>query len=232
MTKPNPDYLEGGDDEVTRPSLIIFDLDGTLADSQAGVLHSFALTLGDVGRSASDEELRDLIGPPLSESFARLGFVGDDIDDAVTRYRAYYDRQGVDMSHLYDGTFAMLRALHDNGIELAVATSKRVDFARRMLRNLGVEDFFPVICGAALDGTVNTKTDVLEETLGLVGRHSQEEIWMVGDRREDVLAAIFHSLVPVGALWGYGGPSELEESGAEILVAVSSDLLKVAHLNL
>ena len=216
---------------MTRPSLIIFDLDGTLADSQSGVLHSFALTLGDVGQSASDEELRDLIGPPLSESFARLGFLGDNIDDAVTRYRAYYEREGVDMSHLYDGTIEMLGALHDNGIELAVATSKRVDFARRMLRNLGIEDFFPVICGASLDGTVNTKTDVLEETLGLVGRHPQGEIWMVGDRREDVLAAIFHSLVPVGALWGYGGPSELEESGAEILVAVSSDLLMVAHLN-
>jgi phosphoglycolate phosphatase len=232
VTEPSLDHLEGGDDEMTRPSLVIFDLDGTLADSQSGVLHSFALTLGDVGRSASDEELRDLIGPPLSESFARLGFVGDDIDDAVMRYRAYYDREGVDMSHLYDGTFEMLGALHDNGIELAVATSKRVDFARRMLRNLGIEDFFPVICGAALDGTANTKTDVLEETLGLVDRHPLGEIWMVGDRREDVLAAIFHSLVPVGALWGYGGPSELEESGAEILVAVSSDLLKVAHLNL
>lgn len=217
---------------MVRPSLIVFDLDGTLANSQAGILHSFALTLGDVGRSARDEELRDLIGPPLSESFARLGFVGDDIDDAVTRYRAYYDSEGVDMSHLYDGTFEMLGALQDNGIELAVATSKRVDFARRMLRNLGIEDYFSVICGAALDGTLNTKSDVLEETLSLVRRRPSREIWMVGDRREDVLAAIFHSLVPVGALWGYGGPSELEESGAKILVAVSSDLLRVSHVKL
>jgi phosphoglycolate phosphatase len=213
------------------PSLIVFDLDGTLADSQAGVLHSFTLTLADFGHSASAETLRDLIGPPLSVSFTRLGFVGDDVDVAVTRYRTYYDRDGVDMSHLYDGIAEMLGALRDHGVDLAVATSKRIDFARRMLRNLGIEGFFPVICGAALDGTLNTKREVLEETLRLVRPHPPREVWMVGDRREDVRAAILHSLVPVGALWGYGGRAELEDGGATVLVTDPSDVLRVLYPN-
>ena len=57
---------------MPRPQFIIFDLDGTLADSQAGILHSFRATLNDRGRSASDDELRDLIGPPPTE-VAELG---------------------------------------------------------------------------------------------------------------------------------------------------------------
>jgi phosphoglycolate phosphatase len=222
---------EGSGTVNDHPSLIVFDLDGTLADSQAGVLHSFTLTLADFGQSASAETLRDLIGPPLSVSFARLGFVGDDVDVAVTRYRTYYDRDGVDMSLLYDGIAEMLGALRDRGVELAVATSKRVDFARRMLRNLGIEDFFPVICGAALDGTLNTKREVLEEALRLVRPRPPGEVWMVGDRSEDVRAAIFHSVVSVGALWGYGARAELEDGGATILVADPSDLLRVLYLN-
>ena len=213
------------------PSLIVFDLDGTLADSQAGVLHSFALTLADFGHSASEETLRDFIGPPLSVSFARLGFARDEVDGAVARYRTYYDRDGVDMSHLYDGIAEMLGALKDHDIDLAVATSKRVDFARRMLRDLDIGDFFPVICGAALDGTLNTKREVLQEALRLVRPRPPSEVWMVGDRSEDVRAAIFHSLVPVGALWGYGGRAELEDGGAMILVTDPADVLGVLYLN-
>ena len=214
---------------MVRPSLVVFDLDGTLADSQEGVLHSFALTLAEDGRRESVTNLRNLIGPPLSESFERLGYDDEAIDDAVVRYRVHYDRDGVDMSRLYDGAMAMLDGLRALGIELRVATSKRVDFARRMLRNLAVDSYFSVVCGAALDGTLNTKREVLDEALRFAPSHSPIRSWMVGDRREDMRAALDLAVVPVGALWGYGSPDELRESGALLAMPSCSAVLEHLH---
>lgn len=210
---------------MSRPQFIIFDLDGTLADSQAGILYSFHATLSDRGRSASDDELRGLIGPPLGRSFARLGFADGEIDEVVALYRRYYDQGGVDLCHLYAGVQDLLEQLRRDGVALGVATAKRVDFASRMLANLGILGHFACVSGVSLDGRLTTKSEIVGEALELLGESPSAEGWMVGDRREDILAAIEHSLVPVGALWGYGSPDELAESGAQLLAASPRGLL-------
>ena len=210
---------------MSRPQFIIFDLDGTLADSQAGILHSFRATLNDRGRSASDDELRDLIGPPLGRSFARLGFADDEIDDVVALYRHYYDQDGVDLCHLYEGVRELLEGLDHDRVRLAVATAKRVDFATRMLANLGILGHFECVSGVSLDGRLNTKSEIVADALELLAESRSVQGWMVGDRREDILAATTHRLVPVGALWGYGSLIELAESGAQLLAPSPWELL-------
>lgn len=210
---------------MPRPTFVIFDLDGTIADSQEGILYSFHATLNDLGKRVPDDELRALIGPPLGESFARLGVNDSDLAQVVALYRSYYDRQGVERAHLYDGVRELLEQLHEAGVRLAVATAKRVDFATRMLGRLGVLDLFHSVSGASLDGLVNTKQEIVHEALQLLAGPSGVG-WMVGDRREDLRAAAFHSLVPVGVLWGYGSFDELVENGAQILATTPGDVLR------
>jgi phosphoglycolate phosphatase len=202
-----------------RPRFVVFDLDGTLVDSQAGILNSFHTTLRERGVSATDAELLDLIGPPLGDSFARLGFAADEIDEVVTLYRHHYDREGIDLAHLYDGVEEMLKVLGDSDVRLAVATAKRVDFAIRMLENLGVLDHFECVSGVSIDGRLTTKKDVVGDALVRLNEPQGHGGWMAGDRREDVLAALAHGLVPIGVLWGYGSRDELAESGARLVVA-------------
>lgn len=211
--------------DVDRRRLVIFDLDGTLVDSQSGIIASFRATLADIGASATDAELRDLIGPPLGESFARLGVAQGHIDDVVANYRTYYDQFGVEQCRLYDGVVDVLTALRDREFTLAVATSKRIDFARRMLVNLGVVDFFDSIGGATVDGRLKTKREILNWTLESLEPRSMPGRWMVGDRREDMLAARQCSLSAIGVLWGYGKREELVESGAQLLVESPFELL-------
>jgi phosphoglycolate phosphatase len=212
------------DPTLPRPRFVVFDLDGTLVDSQAGILSSFHATLHDRGVSATDAELVDLIGPPLGQSFARLGFADDEIEDVVALYRDYYDREGVDLCHLYDGVEDLLKALGDHDVRLGVATAKRVDFAVRVLTNLGVLDHFACVSGVSLDGRLTLKLEVVADALELLGEPGGRDGWMVGDRREDVLAGAAHELVTVGALWGYGSREELTESGARMLVTSPRDL--------
>jgi len=208
------------------PDFIVFDLDGTLANSEAGILSSFHSTLDDRGRSVDDEVLRDLIGPPLAESFLRLGFAPSEIDDVVSIYRSYYDRDGVAMSQLYEGVEEMLLTLDDAGIVLTVATAKRVDFAERMLRGLGVDHMFQAISGATLDGRLNTKTEILGHALSQLGAQRTGGGWMVGDRHHDVTASKVHHVVSVGVTWGFGSRDELLGAGADIIITEPSQLTR------
>jgi phosphoglycolate phosphatase len=202
---------------------VVFDLDGTLADSQEGILRSFHLTLVDEGIAATDEELRHLIGPPLEESFARLGIAPSRLAPVVERYRAYYDQVGVNAAVPYDGGVEVVRRLRDGDVRLAVATAKRVDFARRMLARFDIADCFDVIEGVSGDDRIRTKNDVVDAVRRALGESGVT--WMVGDRRQDVEAARHASWVPVGVLWGYGTRDELLEAGAALVIDAPSQLV-------
>jgi phosphoglycolate phosphatase len=211
------------------PTFAIFDLDGTLIDSQVGILESFRATLADFGSVASDDELKGLIGPPLNESFARLGFSGDLLDEVVDRYRDYYAESGVHGCHLYDGVLEMLTGLSSRGVRLGVATAKRVDFSNQILDELGIASLFETVSGANIDGTLSAKKEIVAEVLAFFQPDDQSDVWMVGDREMDVTASLFHGLIPIGVLWGYGSREELLSSGAEYLVDHPRELLDFAR---
>ena len=210
---------------ISLPSYAIFDLDGTLVDSQEGILHSFHATLGESGLSRSDEELRELIGPPLNESFAKLGFADRELDEVLDRYREYYAASGVTMCRLYDGIAQMLSRFRSSHIRLGVATAKRVDFAQQMIDSLGVAPYFEVVEGASVDGVITSKKEIVARVLEHFQPDDPRDVWMLGDRQYDVQASIFHGLTPVGVLWGYGSRAELTSSGAALVVAHPSELL-------
>jgi phosphoglycolate phosphatase len=206
------------------PGAVVFDLDGTVADSQEGILLSLHRTLTDYGRRGDDDDLRSLIGPPLDESFRSLGFDEDELPGVVDRYREIYDREGVDLARPYPGVIDVLTTLRQRGIPLALATAKRVDFAERMLNNFGVRGLFDAVAGASLDDSSTSKIEIVTEV-----RRVYEGVsggaWMVGDRRHDVEAARILGLVPVGVLWGYGSRAELEGAGARWLIERPEQLL-------
>jgi phosphoglycolate phosphatase len=206
------------------PGAIVFDLDGTVADSQEGILLSLHQTLLDYGRPANDHDLRSLIGPPLDESFRQLGFGEDELISAVDHYRDIYERVGVSLAQPYSGVLDVLNSLRRRGVHLALATAKRVDFAERMLNDFGVRDLFDEVAGASLDDSLTSKVEILGE-VRRVFEGVPGGAWMVGDRRHDVEAALAHGLTPVGVLWGYGSRAELEGAGARWLVERPRDLL-------
>jgi phosphoglycolate phosphatase-like HAD superfamily hydrolase len=211
------------------PTFAIFDFDGTIADSQEGILSSFRSTLDELGVATTDDELRSLIGPPLGESFSALGIAEHDLERVVARYRDFYAETGVHASRLYEGMATTLDLLAAAGVRMGVATAKRVDFADGMLRSLGVRDYFEVVVGASVDGTLTSKVDIVAEVLAYFQPGEPREVWMVGDRAQDVGAARAHGLVAIGVLWGYGTRSELAASGAEHFVTSPFELLELGE---
>jgi phosphoglycolate phosphatase len=167
-----------------------------------------------------------LIGPPLGESFRFLGVEEERIDEVVEIYRGFYAERGVHESQLYEGVATTLATLSEQGVRLGVATAKRVDFAREMLTTLGVAKLFDEISGASVDLRVTSKFDIMAIVMeGWTFGH-RLDLWMVGDRRYDMVAARAHEVGAVGALWGFGSPEELRGAGAHWLAARPQDLLE------
>ena len=118
--------MSGG--RTLRPAL--FDVDGTLVDSMDAVAETFdRIMREEAGIVHPREYYLRFVGPPLSESFAELGV---DPGYFVGAYRRRYSAKELELS-LFDGIEAMLERLHEAGVPMAIATSKRTEAAVALL---------------------------------------------------------------------------------------------------
>jgi phosphoglycolate phosphatase len=113
----------------------------------------------------------------------------------------------------------MLAALRDAGHVMCIATSKRRDFAERVIDYLGLRGYLRTVYGAEPGGGLDQKPDLLAHILGREG-FSPTRTVMLGDRLHDIHAAQTNHLRSIGAAWGYGGRAELEEAGADAIAEV------------
>ncbi|MDO4322592.1 MAG: HAD family hydrolase [Lachnospiraceae bacterium] len=197
---------------------LLFDLDGTLTDPGKGIRNSVAYALDKMGLPEQTEsELNRFIGPPLQEGFQLwCGLEDFGVDQAVTYYREYYQRQGMFENTVYNGIRELLLCLREQGSILAVATSKPEIYARQILDHFQLSEYFHLIAGGNLDGTRCTKTEVIRYVLNTY-RMDVGTAVMIGDRKQDILGAIANHLDSIGVLYGYGSREELDQAGAHIL---------------
>ena len=129
---------------------VLFDLDGTLTDSQEGIVKSVIYALESLGRELPPRDtLTAFIGPPLHESFSALcGMDEAETERAVREFRDYFARCGWAENVPYEGMAEFLAALHAAGLRLIVATSKPESFARKILEHFALERYFDLICGS------------------------------------------------------------------------------------
>jgi phosphoglycolate phosphatase len=204
--------------------LVLFDLDGTLVDSTPGVWTSVraaatALALPE----PTPAQLRAMVGPPLQEGFAHaLGVPAADVPRAVAAYREHYAAGAVLDVSVYDGIAELLRELGDDGVTLAVATSKPEPFAVRVLEHTGLLAAFAGVHGATLDGSVRHKDQVV--AAALAAHPGAEGPVLIGDRAQDVLGAAVHGLPCIGAGWGPAEDGELAGAGAAVVVATPAEV--------
>ncbi|MDT7580466.1 MAG: phosphoglycolate phosphatase [Pseudonocardiales bacterium] len=205
-----------------RPATVLLDLDGTLVDSAPGILGSLQEAFAELDVPLPPDGLpHTLLGPPLYVTLPRL--VGDDVAPAlIAAYRRIYGDRGLLTCPPFAGIDALLDALSEAGVRLAVATSKAEVYAERIVAHRGWTEVFATVCGDTLDGQRPTKAHVVGEALRRLGDDRSGDqgpgdhgpIVMVGDRLHDVVGAREHGIDCLGVGWGYAAPGELEEAGA------------------
>lgn len=208
-------------------ALILFDLDGTLIDSEIGITRTMehALRALDV-EPPPRETLRSWIGPPLYVSFSTV--LDDDdarVDLAVDHYRDRFNQIGWSEHSVYPGIAELIAMLGARGERLAVVTSKLEDQARRIVSSLPFGHHFDAIYGPAIGVRTSEKAALVARALREM-EGSPETTVMIGDRRFDIEGARANGVHSVGVLWGFGGIDELRDAGADHIVAVPSDLEK------
>ncbi|MCV2403296.1 HAD hydrolase-like protein [Marinomonas sp. C2222] len=206
-------------------SCLIFDLDGTISDPKEGIVKSLNYALSAHGFEQQNEDfLATFIGPPLDITFKQLTQSSDDalIFSLVAKYRERYSEVGFAENVLYEGVPDALERLLSAGFKLGVCTSKRVDFAERILSLFELRDCFQFINGGEIGVEKWQQLESLKQNNQIGG-----DALMIGDRYVDLTAAHKNGLASAGVLWGYGSPEELEEHEPAYLFASPNDLLKL-----
>lgn len=206
-------------------STVLFDLDGTLIDSGAGIRRCADLSLQHHGLPPlTDEQFGAFIGPPLATSFGSLTPDPSLTEPLVVTYREHYAAGGMYEYTVYDGVPEMIDEMIDRGFTIAVATSKVTPFAREVLIHAGLSDGFELILGAEFDGTRGTKTLVMADVLSSLAIDDPTSVVMVGDREHDAHGASDLGTGFIGVAWGFGRPGELEAAGATEIVTHPAEL--------
>ena len=214
--------------------LIIFDLDGTLADTLDDIgdgvnsmLREFSfntLTRKDVTANIN-RGARELIRKSLPENVRENA---DFVTKALQIYERYYAECYCNKTYLYPHIKEALTALSESGIKLAVLSNKQDEFVKHIISKLLPEIPFSFVLG---QGQFPTKPspDAVDHILNFLGIRPEETAF-VGDSHIDMLTAKNTGTHAVGVTWGYRSRDILLENGAHLLIEDAEELKKLPKL--
>ncbi len=184
--------------------LVIFDFDGTIADTSGGILDSHRFALSTMGRVIpTEEKLRSVIGGNLLMTYIEhFGFTEPDAREAVRIYRERYAEVGIHKAILYPGFTYMAKRLKDKGYKLGVATLKAEVFAKIMLNEMGIANYFDEVCGMDPNDGLD-KAGLILKCCDLCGCEKNEAT-LVGDSNNDFIGAQKAGVDFIGVTYGFG----------------------------
>jgi HAD superfamily hydrolase (TIGR01549 family) len=207
-----------------RYSTVLFDIDGTLVDSNYLHVDAWARALEDVGHPVPVWRIHRAIGMDSAKLMEIL--LGDDLerlgDEAKERHSTHYGRDA-ERLRSFDQAQELLRELAGRGVKVVLATSAPQEEFEVLQKVLEIDDAVAEITTAEDVSTAKPAPDVVQMALKKAGV-GPEEALMVGDAAWDMQAASKAGVAAIGVRTGGIGPSELTDAGA---ITVYDD---VAHL--
>jgi phosphoglycolate phosphatase len=191
--------------------VVIFDMDGTLIDSQ----HDITLSINHVRKlryglePLMAQEVVDAING-RQRNLAEL-FYGTKVYHEEDRllFETHYHHQCVQNPLLYEGVAELLAMLREEGVRCSVATNAPSRFARRMLEHLEVFRHFDHVFGADMVANPKPDREMLRAILGRYGYDERRDrAWMVGDNAKDMQAARNAGIEGIFAAWGFSREGE------------------------
>lgn len=183
---------------------ILFDFDGTLADSSQVILPCVQRTYRELGMELPPMDIQHkFIGPPLQESFRIIGMPEELVDRAVDIYRRTFDGKLLENMRVYPGMTNLLVSLKEAGTRLAVASFRLEDKLQEICVQMDIDRYFEAVCGKVEAEGVLTKADVIRRALGKLGVPAGQAV-LIGDSVFDEEGAREAGIDFIGVLYGFG----------------------------
>jgi phosphoglycolate phosphatase len=203
--------------------LVMFDMDGTLIDTQALITEHMAATFHGAGLEApTPEQSRRVIGLSLPLAMARLAQTDDAVlvDQLVDSYKSHYraslltdaGREG-----LYPGARDALDRLQAREeVVLGIATGKGLSGVHRILELHGITGHFSTLQTPDHNPS-KPHPGMLESAMRETGAVPERTV-MIGDTVFDIEMGVAAKCRTIGVTWGYHEPRELIAAGAETMI--------------
>ncbi len=181
--------------------ILLFDLDGTLIDSTEAILESFHHAFDSYQTPRrEDREIEALIGYPLDIMFSRLGIEEKSVWEYVATYKAHYQKISREKTILLP--FAKEAIERASRIAtLGVVTTKTAQYSRVLLEYFGVMRHFDVLIGREDVEHPKPHKEPIEKALASL--HGDDDVWMIGDTKLDLLSAADAGVNAIGVCSGY-----------------------------
>ena len=206
----------------------VFDLDGTLLNTLADLADSGNELLASYDMAPHPEPaFRYFVGNGSRKLMERIlpGKSPEQIDEALGRYKAIYEKHLTAKTTPYAGISETLSALKARGVRMAVCTNKHISAAEALIRKYFPADTFDTFEGDRPGVPRKPDPAHVRIVLEKMGVRPEETVYL-GDSGVDMQTAVNAGALPVGVLWGFREKDELMENGAQILLSKPSELLE------
>lgn len=217
------------DDSRSPKKLIVYDLDGTLADTREDITRSANHMRAEAGLSSlTRDEICRHVGLGLRQLVEKCLETTEEsrVEQGMKIYRAYYSQHLLDHTVLYPRVLEVLQYFRSRS--QAVITNKPNPYSREILVKLGVADFFVEIVGGESAYGKKPEPASLLAVLKKEGIGPAETL-MVGDSPIDIETGRRAGVVTVAVAHGFAGREELESAAPDLLVEDFSQLLELAR---
>ena len=211
------------------PKLCIFDLDGTVLDTVGSIAHYGNLALKHHGIEPIDvKEYNHFAGDGAKNLIIRMlnyrSCYSDELYTSMFKvYNELYNADVTCKTVIFDGLKEVLDRLKREGYRFAIVSNKP-DFAAKTVTNaVWGQGYFDCVVGQKEGSVLKPDPHEVFQVMKELGADAKDCVY-VGDTNTDMKTGKNANLYTIGVLWGFRGRDELEQSGADVIIATPDEL--------
>jgi HAD superfamily hydrolase (TIGR01549 family) len=213
--------------------LVIFDFDGTIADTRKTIILAKQETMRVMGLDIADEEAcASTIGFSAKIGFKRMypELSEDMLNLCVTTYRKIFDeKKKIIPPTIFPGVAEVLETLKKNGIMRTIATSRNNASLNEFLAKMKVAQYFPYVLGGEDTALLKPNPEPVLKTLNELSYSAQQTL-VVGDMPIDIQMGKSAGTYTCGVTYGNAKKNQLIEAGTDFIIDKMSELIDILQL--
>ena len=212
--------------------LVIFDFDGTIADTRKAIVAAKQKTMRQLGLDVADEKMcASTIGFSAKTGFEMIypQLAEQKIDECVTMYRQEFEQiRKVMPPEIFPHVRDVLQMLNENHIVTTIASSRNTPSLKGFLDDMGIAEYFPYILGGNDTGKLKPDPEPVLKTLEELGYNAGEAL-VIGDMPMDVAMGKNAGTHTCGVTYGNSSMQKLKEAGADFIIDDMTGLMAVIN---